>query len=104
MIIPMELGKDSYDIILERGCLRRAGDLLNLRRKVLIVTDDGVPASYAQTVAAQSREAEILTLPLKAIMPADRRSHHTSLQATSPRLRLPVWLLRRSTVLSTTIC
>ena len=63
MVIPVELEKDSYDIILERGCLRRAGELLNLRRKVLIVTDDGVPAAYAQAVAAQSREAEILTLP-----------------------------------------
>ena len=63
MIIPMKLGKDSYDIILERGCLRRAGELLNLRRKVFIVTDDGVPAAYAQAVAAQSREAEIMTLP-----------------------------------------
>ena len=63
MIIPMELGEDSYDIILERGCIRRAGELLNLRRKVLIVTDDGVPAEYAHTVADQCREAEILTLP-----------------------------------------
>ena len=63
MIIPMELGKDSYDIILERGCIHRAGELLNLRRKVFIVTDDGVPAAYAQAVAAQGREAEILTLP-----------------------------------------
>ena len=63
MIIPMELGKDSYDIILERGCIRRAGELLNLRRKVLIVTDDGVPAVYAQAVADQCREAEVVTLP-----------------------------------------
>ncbi|MBR0513010.1 MAG: 3-dehydroquinate synthase [Clostridia bacterium] len=63
MIIPMNLGKDSYDIILERGCIRRAGELLNLQRKVLIVTDDGVPAAYAQSVAAQCREADIATLP-----------------------------------------
>ena len=63
MMIPMELGKDSYDIILERGCIRQAGELLDLQRKVLIVTDNGVPAEYAQTVAAQCREAEILTLP-----------------------------------------
>ena len=63
MIIPMDLGKDSYDIILERGCLRRAGELLNLKRKVLIVTDDGVPAAYAQAVASQCREAETVTLP-----------------------------------------
>lgn len=63
MIIPMKLGTDSYDIILERGCIRRAGELLNLQRKIFIVTDDGVPAEYAQTVAAQCREAEIATFP-----------------------------------------
>ena len=63
MIIPVELGKDSYDIILERGCIRRAGELLNLNRKVLVVTDDGVPPEYAQTVADQCREAEIAVLP-----------------------------------------
>ena len=63
MIIPMELGTDSYDIILERGCIRRAGELLNLQRKIFIVTDDGVPAEYVQTVAAQCREAEVATFP-----------------------------------------
>ncbi len=63
MIIPMELGSDSYDIILERGCIRKAGELLNLRRKVFVVTDDGVPAEYARTVAEQSLESEIMTLP-----------------------------------------
>ena len=63
-VIPMALpGKDGYDIILERGCLRRAGELLDLDRKVFIVTDDGVPAAYAQTVAAACREAAVETLP-----------------------------------------
>ena len=63
MIIPVNLGKDSYDIVLERGCIRRAGELLCLDRKVLVVTDDGVPEAYAQTVAAQCREARTETLP-----------------------------------------
>ena len=63
MIIPVNLGKDSYDIVLERGCIRRAGELLRLDRKVLVVTDDGVPEAYAQTVAAQCREARTVTLP-----------------------------------------
>ena len=63
-VIPMALpGKDGYDIILERGCLRRAGELLDLDRKVFIVTDDGVPAAYAQTVAAACREAAVEMLP-----------------------------------------
>ena len=63
MIIPVNLGKDSYDIVLERGCIRRAGELLRLDRKVLVVTDDGVPEIYARTVAAQCREVRTETLP-----------------------------------------
>lgn len=51
MIIPMELGADSYDIVLEKGALKKAGEYLNLNRRVLIVTDTGVPEIYAQTVA-----------------------------------------------------
>jgi len=63
MIIPVNLGTDSYDIVLERGCIRRAGELLRLDRKVLVVTDDGVPEAYAKTVADQCGEARIETLP-----------------------------------------
>ena len=59
----MELGEDSYDILIERGLLRRAGELLKLDRRVLIVTDSGVPASYAKTVAAQVKSAVTVTLP-----------------------------------------
>ena len=48
-----------FGIVIERGCISRAGELLDLGRKVLIVTDDGVPHRYAETVAAQCREPEI---------------------------------------------
>ena len=40
MKIPVCMKSDSYDIILERGGLARAGELLQLNRRVLIVTDD----------------------------------------------------------------
>jgi len=49
----MELGDRSYDIVVERGCLQKAGQLLDLHRKVCIITDEGVPAQYAKTLAAQ---------------------------------------------------
>lgn len=62
MIIRMELGEKSYDIVLEKGCLDRAGELLNLNRRVFILTDDGVPAQYAQAVAGHCREAHIYTI------------------------------------------
>lgn len=62
MIIHLELGEDSYDIVLERGCLKKAKEYLNLNRKVLIVTDSGVPQEYAQTIAAASKEPYIYTI------------------------------------------
>ena len=47
MIIPVKTATGGYDILLERGALDRAGQLLNLDRRVLVVTDSGVPAQYA---------------------------------------------------------
>ncbi len=58
-MIRVELGKSSYNIELQRGNLRRAGELLNLNRKVMIVTDAGVPAQYARQVAGQCKEGYI---------------------------------------------
>lgn len=63
MKIPMELGSASYDIVIEAGCLGRAGELLRLDRRVLIVTDDGVPAEYAKRLAAQCASPRIVTVP-----------------------------------------
>ncbi len=51
MKISMNLGADGYDIWLERGALAKADQFFKLDRKVLIVTDSGVPAEYAKTVA-----------------------------------------------------
>ena len=62
MIIPLDLGKDSYDIVLERGALKRAGELLKLNRKVMIVTDTGVPSEYAEAVAQNSKEPLICVI------------------------------------------
>ena len=49
--------------MLEPGAIKKAGELLNLNRRVLVVTDSGVPAQYAETVAAQCGEAAIVTIP-----------------------------------------
>lgn len=61
MSVRVNLGEHSYDIIIEKGALNRAGELLRLDRKVLIVTDSGVPARYAETVASFCRDAKIVT-------------------------------------------
>ena len=63
MILHLDLGPRGYDIVIDRGCLARAGELLRLDRKVLIVTDDGVPPVYAQTVAAASACPTLVTVP-----------------------------------------
>ncbi len=62
MVLHMDLPQNGYDIILERGVLDRAGELLKLDRRVLIVTDDGVPAQYASRVAAQCKEPTVVTV------------------------------------------
>ena len=57
MTIHVDLEKDSYDIEIESGILKRAGQHCDLNRKVLVVSDLGVPKTYWQTVMKQSREA-----------------------------------------------
>ena len=63
MILHMDLPEREYDIILARGALCSAGEYLNLQRKVLVVTDSGVPAKYAEAVASASLAPVIVTLP-----------------------------------------
>lgn len=62
MKIHMNLGEDSYDILVERGILARANEHLNLDRRVLVVTDSGVPEQYAKTVAEQCKKGVICTV------------------------------------------
>ena len=59
----MELGSRSYDIHIGGGLIAKADKYLDLDRKVFILTDDGVPAQYAQTVAALAEDAFVLTIP-----------------------------------------
>ena len=62
MTIRMELGRNSYDIVIEDGCLARAGERLDLARRVLVVTDDGVPPAYAQKLAGQCKTGVVATV------------------------------------------
>lgn len=62
MIIPVKTNTGGYNIYLERGILAKSGTLINLNRKVLIVTDSGVPESYSKTVASQCKEAFVITI------------------------------------------
>ena len=62
MDIHLNLKENSYDIIVERGILEKAGEHLNLNRRVLVVTDSGVPAIYAQTLAKHCKSPIICTV------------------------------------------
>lgn len=62
MNIHLNLRENNYDIIAERGILDKAGNHLNLDRRVLVVTDSGVPEIYAQTVAKQCKSPVICTV------------------------------------------
>jgi 3-dehydroquinate synthase len=63
MLIPVKTAAGGYDILLERGALSRADEIMNLNRRVLVVTDSGVPAQYAETVATQCAEPTVVTIP-----------------------------------------
>ncbi len=53
MKLHMNLGKNSYDIIVERGILAQMHEYVNVNRKVMIITDDGIPKSYSDCLLKQ---------------------------------------------------
>ncbi len=63
MTLRMNLQEHSYDITVARGALARIAELFSLDRRVLVLTDSGVPAAYAARVAAAAREATVVTVP-----------------------------------------
>ena len=61
--IKVNLGENSYNVYVGGGLINEAKNLFNLGRKVLVVTDDGVPPEYAKQIAEQCKEAYIVTVP-----------------------------------------
>ena len=64
MIIPIKTQIGSYNIYLERGALKKAGEYFNLDRKVLIVTDTGVPSVYSKIVSDCCKDPYIVTIEM----------------------------------------
>lgn len=62
MIIPVKTSTGEYNIVLERGALNNLSKHLKLKRRVLVVTDNGVPKQYAQNVAEQCETPFIVTI------------------------------------------
>ncbi len=63
MIIPVKTSAGQYNIVLEKGAISELGKYMSLDRRVLIVTDSGVPGVYAETVAGQCQSPHIVTIP-----------------------------------------
>lgn len=63
MNIHVDLKENSYDIVMEHGALRKIKDLVDLNRKVMVITDEGVPLEYATSVVAQCQEGYLHVIP-----------------------------------------
>lgn len=68
MVLRVDLGKkdgspdNSYDVVIERGILGKVGEYLDLNRKVLVITDRGVPLEYANKVCSAAKKAYRITV------------------------------------------
>lgn len=62
MILPVKTSVGSYNIYLEKGALNNLQNYLNLERRVLIVTDSGVPKQYAEKVAEKCKKPYVITI------------------------------------------
>ena len=58
----MDFDERSCDITVSRGAIKHASELFALDRRVLVVTDDGVPAQYSKAIADAAGEPHILTI------------------------------------------
>ena len=52
----------SYDVIIQRNIINNVSEYLSLQRKVLILTDDGVPSEYVLKISSQCLNPIIVTV------------------------------------------
>lgn len=62
-LLSVRTAAGAYPIYLRRGALLDAGTLLDLNRRVFLLTDDGVPAEYSRSLASRCRQALCCTIP-----------------------------------------
>ena len=61
--INLNLPEGGYKITVGRDLLRNADKYFNLKRRVFILTDDGVPEEYAESIADCALKPAIYTVP-----------------------------------------
>lgn len=59
----VESERGAYPVFAGERLLERADEFFDLNRKAFILTDSGVPKSYAEQIAARCKEAKITILP-----------------------------------------
>ena len=62
MNIKVNLGDRSYDVVTGSGLLEKVGEIIDLKRKILVVTDSGVPCEYSKKVSSCCEDAYIVTI------------------------------------------
>lgn len=60
--ITVNLPDKNYSITIGQALISHAGEYFDLKRRVVIVTDTGVPREYAEAIKASSESAEIYTV------------------------------------------
>jgi 3-dehydroquinate synthase len=53
MILSIKYNEKEYDVIIKRGCLNNINEYIDLNRKVLIVSDTGIPNEYIEILKNQ---------------------------------------------------
>ncbi len=62
--IDVKITVGAYPVLFVRGGLSHADEFFNLNRRVLVLTDSGVPAVYAKTVAEKCKEGIVHTVTM----------------------------------------
>ena len=63
MKLLVNLDKNSYEVIIERGILSHINEQLNISGKALVVSDSGVPKIYLDTVLKQLKNGYLVVIP-----------------------------------------
>lgn len=62
MIIPVTMKDVTYDVVVMKNALQDVEKHFDLNRKVLIVTDDGIPVQYVNTLLSKCNNGYVYTI------------------------------------------
>lgn len=62
MLYNIKMKDHKYDVVIERNILDKVESYLELNRKVLIVTDDGIPSTYIDKVLSKCKQGYVYTI------------------------------------------